>query len=396
VRFFFLNLPAHGHINPSLPLVRELTARGHEVTYFATETFRKRIEAVGATLAILDEVGDDYFARHGQDGSTPWEIARIMQETSAQILPDLLKRVAETQPNAILYDCMCPWGWYLAQAARLPAVASYSLIPMTPHMMRDFRILRLSMGAAFWGMGSTFGAMRTASSIADRYGIQKPSTMQLLNVPGDLCIVYSSAEFVPHAETFPPNFRFVGWTLQEPVVAEPFVHESKRPLIYASLGTLINDNFAFFQACIDAFTGSEYDLLISTGGRYKPEEFGAVAANITVREWVPQAQVLRQAALFITHGGVNSIQDGLYNDLPLLLVPQQSEQTINSLAVVDQRAGMMLKRSEVNADSLRTAAVRALSDPIYRQNAVRLGASLRAGGGAARGADEVERLVLGG
>ena len=218
--------------------------------------------------------------------------------------------------------------------------------------------------------------------------------MESLNVSGDLCIVYSSAEFVPYGDTFPPKFKFVGWTLQEPITAEPFLRESKRPLVYASLGTLINDNFSFFQACIDAFSNSEYDLLVSTGGRYKPEEFGEVAANVTVREWVPQAQVLKQAVLFITHGGVNSIQDGLSNDLPLLLAPQQQEQTINSFAVIDQHAGLMLKRDQVNATSVRTEAAKVLNDPTYRQNAARLGASLRSGGGAARGADEIERLML--
>ena len=28
---FFFSLPAHGHVNPTLPLVRELTSRGHRV-----------------------------------------------------------------------------------------------------------------------------------------------------------------------------------------------------------------------------------------------------------------------------------------------------------------------------------------------------------------------------
>ena len=32
--FVFLNLPARGHINPTLPIVNELVARGHDVHYF--------------------------------------------------------------------------------------------------------------------------------------------------------------------------------------------------------------------------------------------------------------------------------------------------------------------------------------------------------------------------
>ena len=52
----FFNVPAHGHINPSLPLVAELVQRGHEVTYFATESYRQRVADTGATVEIYPEV----------------------------------------------------------------------------------------------------------------------------------------------------------------------------------------------------------------------------------------------------------------------------------------------------------------------------------------------------
>jgi UDP:flavonoid glycosyltransferase YjiC (YdhE family) len=41
----FFNIPADGHINPSLPLVVELIWRGHEITYLTTEMYRQRVEA---------------------------------------------------------------------------------------------------------------------------------------------------------------------------------------------------------------------------------------------------------------------------------------------------------------------------------------------------------------
>ena len=47
-RALFLSLPLHGHVNPSLPLVRELVDRGDAVTYYAAEAFASRIEQAGA------------------------------------------------------------------------------------------------------------------------------------------------------------------------------------------------------------------------------------------------------------------------------------------------------------------------------------------------------------
>lgn len=393
MKFLFFNLPAHGHVNPSLPLVAELVQRGHEVIYFSSEGFRKRIEATGARMETLAAVPDDFFARHGQNGSTPWEVGRLLQQTSAELLPELLERVNAHHPDAILYDSMCPWGYYVAQAARLPGVANYSLIPPTPQSIRDRRVWSFVLGVIVRGMRSNLQTIRIARTIARQYDFKPLDMMNILNMPGDLCIVNSSAEFVPYAETLPANFRFVGWTLQDAVSTEPFEHISGRPLIYASLGTLINDNRAFFRSVIDAMTGTEYDLLVSTGGAFKPTDFGAIPPNVTVREWVPQAQVLRQAALFITHGGVNSIQDGLSHDLPLLLAPQQQEQTINSFAVLDQGAGLMLTRDKLNADSVRAGVERLLGEHTFRLSARRLGESLRSGGGAAKGADLIETTL---
>ena len=51
----FFCIPAHGHTNPTLAVVRELTARGHTVRYYTTEAFRAKVEAAGVDqMAVLD------------------------------------------------------------------------------------------------------------------------------------------------------------------------------------------------------------------------------------------------------------------------------------------------------------------------------------------------------
>ena len=45
-------IPAHGHTNPTLGLVRELTQAGHEVYYFSFEMFRAKLEAAGARFVV--------------------------------------------------------------------------------------------------------------------------------------------------------------------------------------------------------------------------------------------------------------------------------------------------------------------------------------------------------
>ena len=47
-------IPAHGHTNPTLGLVKELTRAGHQVFYFSFEMFREKIERAGAVFIPCD------------------------------------------------------------------------------------------------------------------------------------------------------------------------------------------------------------------------------------------------------------------------------------------------------------------------------------------------------
>ena len=47
-RIAFFCIPAHGHTNPTLPVVKALCDRGHRVTYYSFSPFKEAIEAAGA------------------------------------------------------------------------------------------------------------------------------------------------------------------------------------------------------------------------------------------------------------------------------------------------------------------------------------------------------------
>lgn len=98
----FFSIPAHGHVNPSLPLVAELAQRGHEIVYFTTAHYRERVEATGASVVIYDDIKDDYFDARGLDGTVPQLAACELLKTTKTILPDLLHRVSQEQPDYIL------------------------------------------------------------------------------------------------------------------------------------------------------------------------------------------------------------------------------------------------------------------------------------------------------
>lgn len=393
----FFSIPAHGHINPSLPLVAELVGRGHEIIYFTTEHYRDRVEATGASIVIYEHVEDDYFDVRGLDGSVPQLAARELLKTTKLLLPGLLHRVSQEKPDYILYDCMCPWGYYTARTMKLPSVSSASLMPVSPRMLLNPRALvtfmRIFLPVILKGASAGNEANRLGRDLGKQYDVRPLGMTTALNAPADLVISYSSPAYVPFSQSLPENFKLVGWTLQENHADEPFIHTSEHPLIYVSLGTVANENLVFFQKCVTALADAPYDVIISTGGRFAPDHFGTLPTNITIRSWVPQSQVIQQAALFITHGGLNSLHDGLYCGVPLLIVPQQAEQTFNGVRVVALGAGLMLKPGQVTDSALQECVNRLLTDERFTKEAQRIGESLRSAGGMARAVDEIEQLL---
>jgi MGT family glycosyltransferase len=139
--------------------------------------------------------------------------------------------------------------------------------------------------------------------------------------------------------------------------------------------------------------GRDEFVLISTGNRFEAEAFGALPANVAVHAWVPQADVLKRAALFVTHAGLGSVHDGLYCGVPLLLVPQQAEQSLTARRVVALGAGLIIKKGEVTVETMRGHAAQLLAEPRFAHEAKRVGETLRAAGGMARAAEEIEGLL---
>lgn len=110
--------------------------------------------------------------------------------------------------------------------------------------------------------------------------------------------------------------------------------------------------------------------------------------------------MLQQAAVFITHGGINSMHEGLYYGVPLILIPQQFEQLLNARCAAAHGAGLILEDQlrgrPITAESLRGALDRVLGDPGFRAAAGRVQGMLRATGGYSAAADEIQAYIAAG
>ena len=365
-RIVYFSFPAHGHINPTLPVMRELVRRDEEVIYFGTEQFRPAIQKTGAAFC-------SYTPRVAMPAQGPGPFAQVsttletLLDFSRMILDHHLEHVRALRPTHIMYDSFAPWGSCFAQLLRLPSVASVPSILINGAI--DGRYGRGQAGdprltpqwyAAFSSRCQAWARCQTLPTA--------PSPAQLLQSYGDLNIVYTSRAFQPMAEAFDAQrFQFVGPCFDSPASAPS--QPDGGPLVLISLGTVYG-NPDFFRRCSDELAGTPWQIVILNGRRTQ----------------VSQIELLRRCAAFVTHSGMNSVQEALYYGAPMVLAPQAADQFWISARVAELGAGVFLK-------TVREDIEKILSDAKYATAARRIGESLRASGGHVRAANAIQNFM---
>jgi MGT family glycosyltransferase len=128
---------------------------------------------------------------------------------------------------------------------------------------------------------------------------------------------------------------------------------------------------------------------MSIGHGVSAASLGAPPANIVVQPHVAQLDVLARAAVFVTHGGMNSVSESLYHRVPMIVVPQMSEQQMVGKQVAALGAGLYIAPADVTADRLRVAVRQIRGDVRFREQADKVRQSFDAAGGVRRGADAI-------
>jgi MGT family glycosyltransferase len=242
---------------------------------------------------------------------------------------------------------------------------------------------------------SAFNIWRMSRQLREAYNINI-SVRRIPNIfinRSEFNLVYTSKELQPLADQFDDSYRFVGAMISPPRDVDfPFPeYVEGRTLIYISLGTVRTDRLDFFRACLSAFQNIEYLVVMSVGRNIDIKELGPLPSNFLVYNFVPwQLEILKKAKLFITHGGVNSVSEGLFFGVPLLFFPQTLEQNFNARLAEDVGAGKILKESELEADKILQLAKRLIETDTYRKAAQLIGDSLRSAGGPRRAVQEIE------
>jgi MGT family glycosyltransferase len=387
----FVNIPAIGHVYPTLGVAAELVRRGHRVTYSSVGRRTAAIESTGATPLPYESTRPSDTDREVRaPGRTTYLTASLLGflAEAETVLPQIEPALRADPPDLVVFDRMAFAGRILADKLGLPTVQSWVVMVSNEH----------------WSLGS----------LLDGFDVEDPDFVAFVNrldaFLGEQGLSLTPTEFLTPVACrdlayFPRAFQYAGDRFDDqvcfvgPCARPPLPGPSwrppadGRPVVLVTLGTIYNRDVDFYRHCVAAFADSAWHAVIAVGERTDPAEIGPTPSNVEVHQLVPQLDILEHAGMFVSHAGMGGVMESLRAGIPVVAVPQTLEQEANASRIEELALGARIPPAEVTPQALRDTVDRLAKDDSVARGVARMRQHILDSGGAPLAADAVEACL---
>jgi MGT family glycosyltransferase len=385
--------PLTGHVNPTVGLGTELSARGHDVAWAGLPGVvddllppeAKFLPVVGSLER--SDLEDMQRRGAGLRGAPAlkflWEgfIIPYARATASE-----LSQVAGAfGPDVLVVDQQAVAGAVVARQQGIPWVTSATTSAELTDPLADLPKVDEWVRAQLHELERELGICNELAGSGD------------LRFSDQLVLAFTTEALVGPLPRRRAGVRFVGPAIAGRADPTPFPWERLEPgrrTVLVSLGT-VNAAMGsrFFAVAVEALSRSTVQAVVVA----PPDEVEVPSGvhHVLVCPRIPQLAVLDRVDAVVTHGGHNTVCESLARGLPLVLAPIRDDQPIIAEQVVRAGAGLRVRFGRVGPDELGDVIERVLAEPSFRSAAGRIRDSFDRAGGAPAAADAVEGLLVG-
>ncbi|MGH3938994.1 MAG: macrolide family glycosyltransferase [Pseudonocardiaceae bacterium] len=380
-------IPAHGHVNPSLAVIRELVDRGYRVTYSINEEFAPQVEAAGATPVLYRSTMPSEADPTSAYSKDYLPAASMALDEAMAVLPQMEAAYDTDRPDLLLYDILGYTAPILAAKWDIPIIQLSPTHVVWEGYEQDMAQVIESMrrdpaGIAYHAKFITW---------LQDHGIDKPLAEF---IRPQQCIALIPRVLQPNPTKVPETCTFVGPSLDDRSHQGSWQAPGDgRPILLISLGSAYTDQVQFYRKCIEAFGNLDWHVVMAIGRYVDPGDLEPILGNIEVHRWVPQLSVLSQAHAFITHAGMGGTLEALYSGVPIVAVPQAWDQYVNAERIAELGVGRHLPSEQATAATLREAVLAVAEDPDVASRLRWIQEEMRRAGGTTAAADLIEQRL---
>lgn len=393
MKLAFVSLPFVGHLNPMTALGRKMRSRGHEVVFIGIPDIESTIRAAGLTFIPYCET--EFPAGSLDKYLVP--ISRLhglaaVQKTNLHLTPDLAKAafahlprlITEIGVEAMVIDTLHRFLELIPMRLGIPCVHIWNTLPIdgtgtTPACIYDWphedtseaRIRNLEGLKKLAGMASP--SLDLAKAYAAKGGLQIDWTNPPTAVPKLAVIAQTPKEFDFPGIPWPPQFHYAGPFHENGGHAPiPFLWEklNGKPLIYASLGTLVNGLDHIYKTILETVGRlPDVQVVLSIGTHIDLDSLEPIPQNTIIVRRAPQIDLLKRAALCITHAGLNTTLESLAHGVPIVAIPIAYDQPGISARIAHHGVGEFVDLDNLSVRNLSVLIRKVLTNHTYRDRA---------------------------
>ncbi len=297
----FFSLPSVSVHHTLTPFLDEISS-AYEIVCYNTEAFRPAPDGRFRFKAYPPYEGG-YNPGSMEVTASHFKFGEVLFDTAHDLLDFLVAEVESEKPDFILHSHLALWGKLLARHFRLPAVTLFTTFILDERiMLPGVRALNSGQKVDFANIHQGKVLYQKIQSLYQRLQLaDKIDIWDLYVNKGGLNLSFILEAFQPRKEILGPEHQFVGFPLRVP--PESVGHE----IIYVALGTVFNQEEAFYRLCIRVLEGFAMPCVLSVGRKINKEIFGALPGHITIEQFTDQVRVLGRTAVFLTRGGMASL-----------------------------------------------------------------------------------------
>ena len=389
----FVSMPLSGHLNPMTALARRLQSRGNEVVFFGVPDVEPFARAAGLDFVPYGEAEFPLGSIEKYYGSVATMRGfEVVRHTCMDLNPNLTRvtfdylaeKITTTGVEALVIDTIHFFVELVPLSMSMPYVHIWNVLHLdfsgtTPPSLfsspLDTSQEGLKRNAENIGkMGAILGPLaEVARSYAEKVGLNIDWNDPAATVSKLAVITQTPREFDFPGIPWPAHFHYAGPFHddegREPVFF-PWEQLTGKPLIYASLGTLVNGLEDVYTHILEAVGPLEdVQVVLSIGKNIRPENLGRIPSNAIVVRSAPQIELLKRAALCITHAGLNTTLESLANGVPMVAIPIGYDQPGAAARIAHHGTGEFIELNELTTARLRSLIEKVLRNPVYRARA---------------------------
>jgi zeaxanthin glucosyltransferase len=406
--------PTGSHLTTCFSLGNELQQRGHRVTFLNIVDVQDQVLAANFGFRAIGEnerpLGSDAAILAHRGKLSGMDSLKHSLKTAEQdmriILEDAPIAIQSEGIEALLVDQCSPVGGTVADFLNIPSISLCNALPLN----RDVGIPPMF---TTWQYQPTWGA-KLRNKIGYTFANRLTKPIRRLTAEyrqkWNLCphsyindsysklaqLSQQPAEFEFPRGNLPPHFHFTGpyhSSIGRDSVSFPWEQLTGQPLIYASMGTVQNRLLPVFEAIATACAELDAQLVISLGGGMSLDAVSTLPGSPLVVSYAPQLEVLKRAALTITHAGLNTALESLTYGVPLVAIPVANDQPGVAARIVWAGVGEMVPIPRLTVAHLKSVIQKVLTQESYKIQALHLKSVIQNSGGVKQAANIIEAAI---